>query len=134
MAVATYINQKYFMPKPTAALTPEQAQTQKMTQGMSMFFPLMFYSFPSGLNLYYLTSMTIGVIESKIVRDHIKAREEAEKAGKVFVETRATRGKRLGNDSAQEEIQSKGLFARLMDRMQNWVEEIRKDQGKGRKN
>ncbi|HEX4792197.1 MAG TPA: YidC/Oxa1 family insertase periplasmic-domain containing protein [Humisphaera sp.] len=134
MAVATYVNQKYFMPKPTATLTPEQEQTQKMTQGMSMFFPLMFYSFPSGLNLYYLTSMTIGVIESKIVRDHIKAREEAEKAGKVFVPITATRGKRMGNDSVQEQPQPKGLIARLMERLQNWVEEIRKEQGKGGKN
>jgi membrane protein insertase Oxa1/YidC/SpoIIIJ len=106
-----------------------------MTQGMSMFFPLMFYSFPSGLNLYYLTSMTIGVIESKIVRDHIKAREEAEKAGKVFVPATPTRGKRMGNEAVQQEFQHKGLFARLMERLQNWVEEIRKEQGKGgRKN
>ena len=134
MAVATYINQKYFMPKPTTAMTPEQEQTQKMTQGMSMFFPLMFYSFPSGLNLYYLTSMTIGVIESKIVRDHIKAREEAEKAGKVFVPIAATRGKRMGNDSFREQPQPKGFFAHMMERLQNWVEEIRKDQNKGRRN
>ena len=68
---------------PTAA-TPEQAQQQKMMKWMSPFmFPIFLYSGPSGLNLYILTSTAIGIIESKIVRDHIKAREEAEKAGRV---------------------------------------------------
>ena len=80
MAVATYFNQKYFMPTPMAT-TPEQMQQQKMTRGMSLIFPLMFYSLPSGLNIYYVTSMTLGIVESKRIRDHIKEREEAEKAG-----------------------------------------------------
>jgi hypothetical protein len=31
--------------------------------------------------LYILTSTTIGIYESKRIRDHIKEREEAEKAG-----------------------------------------------------
>ena len=90
MAAVTYINQKYFMPVPIAA-TPEQEQQQKMQRGMSLIFPLMFYSLPSGLNLYYLTSMSLGIIESKIVRDHIKEREAAELEGRVIIPTKATR-------------------------------------------
>ena len=64
------------------AVTPEQQQQQKMMQWMTLLFPLFLYSGPSGLNLYILTSTTIGIIESKIIRDHIKQREEAEKAGR----------------------------------------------------
>lgn len=94
MAVVTFINQKYFMPRPVAA-TPEQEQQQKMMTYMSLLFPLMFYTFPSGLNLYYVTSTGLGLIESKRIRDHIKQKEEAEKAGKVIVDAgRANRRRR----------------------------------------
>jgi len=135
MAVATYVNQKYFMPKPTGAMTPEQEQTQKMTQVMSMFFPLMFYTFPSGLNIYYLTSMTLGIVESKIIRDHIKQREEAEKAGRVFVETRATRGARQRGDTTPEPKKG-GLmqkFADLQKKVEDMAREQQKNKGKGKR-
>jgi membrane protein insertase Oxa1/YidC/SpoIIIJ len=79
MAVVTFINQKYFMPKP-AAMSPEQEQQQKMMTWMTLLFPFMFYTFPSGLNLYYLTTHGLGIIESKRIRDHIK-QAEADRSG-----------------------------------------------------
>jgi YidC/Oxa1 family membrane protein insertase len=84
--------QQQFMPKPMAA-TPEQKQQQKLMQWLSpVMFLFFFYGLPSGLNLYIFTSTGVGVIESKLIRDHLREREEAEKAGKVFVETKPTRG------------------------------------------
>ena len=74
--------------------TPEQEQQKKMMKWMSLLFPVFLYSGPSGLNLYILTSTTIGIIESKIIRKHIKEREEAEKAGRVIVDAPATRASR----------------------------------------
>ena len=59
-------------------MTPEQEQQRKMMKWMSLLFPVMLYSGPSGLTLYILTSTTIGIIESKIIRDHIKQREAQE--------------------------------------------------------
>ena len=58
---------------------------------MSTFlFPLFLYNGPSGLNLYILTSTLVGIIESKVIRDHIKQREAAEAAaGPVVVDARA---------------------------------------------
>ena len=47
------------------ATTPEQVQQQKMMKWMSLLFPVFLYNGPSGLNLYILTSTTIGIIESK---------------------------------------------------------------------
>jgi hypothetical protein len=38
------------------------------------------------LNLYILTSTGIGIIEAKRIRDHIKQKEEEEKAGKIIVD------------------------------------------------
>lgn len=133
MAVATYFNQKYFMPTPVA-MTPEQQQQQKMTRGMSLIFPLMFYSLPSGLNIYYVTSMTLGIVESKRIRDHIKEREEAEKAGRVFVETKATRGARNRNEptAAPEKPGIMGKFFAKLAEIQNQVEKMRDEQDKGK--
>jgi len=108
MAVAFYLQQK-LTPKPVAA-TPEQAQQQKMMQWTSLIFPVFLYSYPSGLNLYILTSTAIGVVESKIVRDHIKQREEAEKAGKVFVETKPTRASRRGVPDVRSQEAPKGCL------------------------
>ena len=36
--------------------------------------------------MYILTSTTIGIIESKRIRDHIKQKEAEEKAGKIIVD------------------------------------------------
>lgn len=112
MAVVTYINQRYFMPMPIAA-TPEQQQQQKMQRGMSLIFPLMFYNLPSGLNIYYLTSTSLGIIESKIIRNHIKEHEEAEKAGKVFVTTKLTRNAKR-RDGKPEEEEKPGWIATVI--------------------
>jgi membrane protein insertase Oxa1/YidC/SpoIIIJ len=85
MGLVFWVQMK-FQPKP-ASLSPEQEQQQKIMQYMMPFlFPLMLYNGPSGLNLYIFTSTLIGIVESKIVRDHIKQREEEEKAGRVIVD------------------------------------------------
>src|SRR4051794_39184944 len=85
LAGVFYLQQK-FTPKPPT-MTPEQAQQQKIMQGMMVFlFPLFLYAQPSGLNLYIMTSTAIGIWESKRIRAHIKAKEEAEKAGVVIVD------------------------------------------------
>ncbi|NBQ16530.1 MAG: hypothetical protein EBU31_18425, partial [Proteobacteria bacterium] len=57
MGVVFFIQQKYQAPPPTANMTPEQLQQQKMMKWMMVFlFPIMLYSAPSGLTLYIATS------------------------------------------------------------------------------
>jgi YidC/Oxa1 family membrane protein insertase len=84
LAVVFFLQQKY-TPKPPAT-TPEQEQQQKMMQWMTLLFPVFLYNGPAGLNLYIATSTTIGIIESKIIRKHIKEQDEKEKAGVVIVD------------------------------------------------
>ena len=85
MGVVFYLQTK-MQPKP-ATLTPEQAQQQKMMTWMStLLFPIMLYTGPAGLNLYILTSTGFGIIESKVIRKHIKEREELEKLGPTIVD------------------------------------------------
>ena len=80
MGFVFWLQMKY-QPKPPR-MTQEQEQQQKIMMWMTLLFPLLLYSGPSGLNLYILTSTLIGIIESKRIRDHIKQQEEAEKAGR----------------------------------------------------
>jgi YidC/Oxa1 family membrane protein insertase len=135
MAVVTYVNQKYFMPVPIAA-TPEQEQQQKMQRGMSLLFPLMFYSLPSGLNLYYLTSMSLGIVESKIIRDHIKEQEELAKAqGPEIVATKPSRNARNRPNEPEKPPGKPGLMERIMlavQKAQEEAERMKRDNDKGK--
>jgi YidC/Oxa1 family membrane protein insertase len=135
LSVVFFFQQK-FTPKPITT-TPEQAQQQKMMMWMStLMFPIFLYKGPAGLNLYILTSTTIGIIESKIIRDHIKQREEAEKAGRVFIDTKPTRGaKRRDEKDEPPKNKTNGLIARFMTwlaELQQRAEDIRRQADKGK--
>ena len=119
VAVVSFINQKV-TPKPPAA-TPEAAQQQKMMQWMTLIFPLMFYNLPSGLNLYYVTSTSIGILEGKIIRRHIKDKEDAEKGDRIIVDAKPTRAskqsKRIeGPTSGKPATGLRGLLASLQEK------------------
>ena len=96
LGVVFFVQHK-MQPKPPA-MTPEQEQQQKMMQWMTLLFPLFLYNGPSGLNLYILTSTTIGIIESKRIRQHIKEREELEKGDRVIVDAPPTRASKRRRD------------------------------------
>lgn len=132
MGLVFFLQQK-MTPKP-AAMTPEQAQQQKMMMWMTtLMFPLLLYTGPSGLNLYILTSTAIGIWESKRVRDHLKAREEAEKAGRVIVDAKPTRGSRRLAKNEHEEEPKRGGITGWLANLQEKAEEIRREQEKGKK-
>ena len=78
MAVVFYYNQKLTMPP---AASDQQGSQQKMMKFMVFLFPIMLYSAPSGLTLYIMVSTLAGVIDSYIVRKHIKEQEES---GELF--------------------------------------------------
>ena len=91
MGVAFYLQQK-LMPSQAAA-NPQVAQQQKMMMiMMPLLFPLMLYKAPSGVNLYIMSSVFAGVIEQRVIKKHIREREEAESKGLVAV-TSKTGGK-----------------------------------------
>ncbi|XAL99887.1 membrane protein insertase YidC [Phycisphaeraceae bacterium D3-23] len=78
MAVTFYINMKFTTPPPA---NEQQAQQQKIMRIMPFLFPIMLYSAPSGLTLYICASTAAGIIDSYIVRKHVK---ELEESGKLF--------------------------------------------------
>jgi YidC/Oxa1 family membrane protein insertase len=73
--VAVMAIQNIIQPKPA---DPQQAQSQKISMYFMLFFLVfIFYSMPSGLVLYFLTSSVIGLFESYIIRRSLAAPQVA---------------------------------------------------------
>jgi len=77
-----YVQQKTQpKPKPNPNMTEQQRAQQeamqKMMPIMSAMMVLIFYKMPSGLNLYVMFSSMFGWLEQRVIRKHIKEREEA---------------------------------------------------------
>src|SRR5206468_3736843 len=135
LAVVFFLQQKY-TPKPPAA-NKDQEMQQKMMQWMSLLFPVFLYNGPSGLNLYIFTSTVIGIVESKVIRKHIKEREEAEKAGRVIVDVKPTRAsKRRGDEPLgggrgaslpPKKPSPGGWLARKLAELQEKAEQVKRD-------
>ena len=61
----TYLQQKMnnTAPENPGALTEQEKQKKMMGNMMTVFFAIMFYNFPSGLNIYWLSSMGLGILQ-----------------------------------------------------------------------
>ncbi|MGD0462680.1 MAG: YidC/Oxa1 family insertase periplasmic-domain containing protein [Tepidisphaeraceae bacterium] len=126
VAVVMFLQQKLQPQPPT--LTPEQASQQKMMRYMSLAFSLFFYWMPSGLNLYILTSSSLAIVESKRIREHIKRREEQEKANKVIVDVKPTRqGKQQQKLDPSAQASKKGGLGGWWASLQEKAESIRRE-------
>jgi len=61
-----YLQQRYsssLSPTAGVAMTDQQRQQKFMGNIMTIVFTLMFYNFPSGLNIYWLSSMLLGILQ-----------------------------------------------------------------------
>jgi len=94
----------------------------------TLLFPFMLYTGPSWLNLYILTSTGFGIIESKVIRKHIKKQEALEATGPTIVDAPPPPKGGRGVTKIEAE-QPKGMLARLMEKAQ----EIQRQADKGRK-
>ncbi len=50
-------------PKDKSLMTDQQKQQKMMGNVMTVVFTVMFYHFPSGLNIYWLSSMSLGILQ-----------------------------------------------------------------------
>jgi YidC/Oxa1 family membrane protein insertase len=64
-----YLANQKVTPKPT---DPKQAETQKIMKFMLPMFAFLFYSVPSGLLLYFITSMSVGIGEQFYIKRLLK--------------------------------------------------------------
>jgi YidC/Oxa1 family membrane protein insertase len=85
MGVVFFFQQKFMQPPPPENETPEAADRRKqqmmIMRIMMLTFPFFLYSAPSGLTLYILASTGAGILDSYLVRKHVK---EKEAAGDLF--------------------------------------------------
>jgi YidC/Oxa1 family membrane protein insertase len=65
LGVVMYLQQKFSagISKSNQPLTDQQKQQKMMSNIMAIVFAVMFYHFPSGLNLYWLSSMLLGILQ-----------------------------------------------------------------------
>lgn len=65
LGAVMFLQQKMMSTLPTdpSQLTDQQRQQKAMGNIMSLVFTLMFYNFPSGLNIYWLSSMLLGMLQ-----------------------------------------------------------------------
>ncbi len=113
MGVLMFLHQKYLTPPTTASLTPEQESQQKLMKVMMVvMFPLMMYAAPSGLALYFITNSTVGILENKWIRAHMKKhgmleieniKAEKAKKGPGFMQ------RMMQAAEAQKQIREKGV-------------------------
>jgi YidC/Oxa1 family membrane protein insertase len=89
MTITMYAQQKIMqkMTQPAVPQTPKydeqgrvipdpMVQQQKIMNFMMIFFGFIFYNFPSGLNLYILTSNMLGMAEQIYIKKQLKRRDE----------------------------------------------------------
>lgn len=60
-------------PKDPNKMTEQQRQQKAMGNIMTVFFAVMFYNLPSGLNLYWFASSLLGILQQKFTRSSVKS-------------------------------------------------------------
>ncbi len=81
LGAVMFIQQKYSStaPKDKNLLTDQQKQQRTMGNVMTVVFTVMFYHFPSGLNIYWLSSMLLGILQQWWTMKKFKAKEAVSK-------------------------------------------------------
>lgn len=118
LGVVFYLQQKYLQPPTSGAMTPEQQSQQKMIKIMMVvMFPLVMYTAPSGLALYFITNSTLGILESRWIRAHAAAsgrldegnlKKKPKKGG--FMQ----RLQKLAQERQQQQQAQRGMSAKRM--------------------
>lgn len=65
LGIVMFAQQRFFStgPKDPSQMTDQQRQQKAMGNIMAVVFTIMFYNFPSGLNIYWLSSMLLGMLQ-----------------------------------------------------------------------
>lgn len=65
LGLVMFLQQRYMSsaPKDPTQMTEQQRQQRAMGTVMTVVFAVMFYHFPSGLNIYWLSSMLLGMLQ-----------------------------------------------------------------------
>lgn len=101
MGVAMVVSQKV-MPVSGPAQNPQQ---KMMMNIMPVFMSFMFYTMPSGLNLYFLTSTILGVVQQKFIRvadTKLKEKKKAPAKRQHFYTAAMARKRQVSREAKRE--------------------------------
>ena len=70
LGAAMFLQQQMNAPRSDLPMSDQQRQQKAMGNIMSVVFTFMFYNFPSGLNLYWLSSMLLGILQQWYMNRH----------------------------------------------------------------
>ncbi|MEM0913619.1 MAG: membrane protein insertase YidC [Planctomycetota bacterium] len=130
MGFVFYINMKFTTPPPPENESDEQKQMRRQQQMimkvMPFLMPFFLYSAPSGLTLYICASTGAGILDSYLVRKHIREQEEK---GELFKKKERKPGGLM--DKVGKYMESKqAQFAELQAK-QEAMKDQRDSKGKG---
>lgn len=127
LGVFFYIQQKYLTPPPTTELTPEQEQQQRIMKIMMVvMFPLMMYTQPAALVLYFAVNSIFGTLEAAHIRKQFEKELAAAPPGQSIID------RKTGRDPTKKP----GFFERIriqIELAQKLREQQHKDKDKDKK-
>lgn len=82
MGLTMFLQQRFTskVPKDSSKLSDTQKQQKMMGNMMAILFTVMFYNFPSGLNLYFMFSTLLGIAQQVWMQNKMKAAPTSKKA------------------------------------------------------
>ena len=120
LGVVFYLQQKYLQPPTSGVMTPEQQAQQKMIKVMMVIlFPLVMYTAPSGLALYFITNSTLGILESRWIRAHATASGRLDEENLRKVPKKGgfmARLQKLAQERQQQQQAQRGMSAKRAPR------------------
>jgi YidC/Oxa1 family membrane protein insertase len=133
MGVVFFINMKFTTPPPPENESDEQKQMRRQQQMimkiMPFLMPFFLYSAPSGLTLYICASTGAGILDSYLVRKHIR---EQEAKGELFKKKERKPGGLMDRLSRYAEAKQ-AQFAELQAQQEALKGKSNKPGGKPRK-
>lgn len=78
LGLVMFAQQRFFStaPKDPKMMTDQQRQQKAMSSMMAIVFAIMFYNFPSGLNIYWLFSMLFGMMQQWYTARKMQQKQE----------------------------------------------------------
>ena len=85
LGVVMFFQQKLMTAKNKGDLTDQQKQQQKMGSIMTIVFTVLFYKFPSGLNLYWLSSMLLQILQQWYASKRAQLKKKPENPREIVI-------------------------------------------------
>ena len=85
LGVVMFFQQKLMMAKNKEEMTDQQKQQQKMGSIMTIAFTVIFYKMPSGLNIYFLSSMLLQILQQWYASKRTQAQKKSQNPREIVI-------------------------------------------------